>query len=126
MPKNNYKRVKFMSDESDKFKVMNVYHGKNHGKSLLQTQQMAINYIEKHLGRPIEITHCDFEKINDLENRLADKEEKLEISEKVNEKLMALVQMIYTGKYSQKHIESEINKELFVIRRVKEGNRDYF
>jgi len=71
---------------SDEFKVLNSYSGRITGKQMFQAEAMALEYVEKHLGKKIKIIHCDHERIkslesenNSLKSRIAELESELEL-----------------------------------------------
>jgi len=74
-----------------------------------QGAEVAWNHQEKKL-------QAEREKVKELE-------EKAEIDKKVIKELESLIDMVYSGKYSQQHIDCEINIVLYSIRRIKEGEK---
>ena len=88
----------------DKFRVVNMFHGRSSGKTMLQAQRLAIEYTEKHLGKKIEIIQCDHEEIENLKAQIEQYEngykgacQCCEPVGELNVKLKAQVEMIEEG-----------------------------
>jgi len=68
---------------SETFKVVNMYSGNRAGKTMFQAQRMMIEYVGKHMGKPIEIIQCDHEKIESLISQLEKAEKVISRTDRV-------------------------------------------
>ena len=64
--------------KNNEFVVQNMYMGRRSGEKMFNAQRMAIEYMEKHLGKDIRIVQCDHEVITKLQNRLEEAEKALD------------------------------------------------
>ena len=76
---------------SDEFKVLNSYSGRITGKQMFQAQAMALEYVEKHLGKKIKIIHCDHERIKSLESENNSLKEEVKLAKEREAELTAFL-----------------------------------
>jgi len=99
---------------SDEYKVLNMFSGRKAGKNMFYAQKMALQYFEKHLGKPIRIIQCDHEKITKLESQLAKVTSERDILKEACEKTKALARKLRYGlvyQYMQQALEKTKESE---------------